>query len=227
LSVKQARYLRNREGFVGRHSDSAGQNYYPEHSVKLQKRGKWHVKHPPQTVIQAIRLANQVGYTKAAQILGLKNKTVKSWHKLRFLPKTGKYTFDQMMRLVRLARNLYLINQKALPMKCLKDATDAIPEMKWSSVKVFLVFEAMPTVPGFPLYADRMVNQKAEDYGSGLRKYSSVLGVDAPGNPPVVVDPVSRKEQTGQRIAPRQLGRRFAVESRVTSLIPRRHNDLL
>jgi hypothetical protein len=94
-------------------------------------------------------------------------------------------------------------------------------------VKLYLYFQAMPTVPGFPLYADRITNEKAELYGRGLRNYSAVLGVDFPRIPAEVQPPKSDQSKTAPRVVPRQKGRRFFPEGQVTSLLPSRKHNLL
>lgn len=167
-----------------------------------------------------------MGPAEAAKRMGLPYLTVKTWYFRRFLPKKGIYCFDEIMKVIRKARTTFMICEKD-PLWCLKAAIDDHPKMKWHSVKPFIFLQAMPTIPGFPLYADRKVNQKAEEYGLGLRRYSAVLGVEPPNIPAAVDHHASRTQQTGQRSAPRQKGRRFVVEGQVTSRLPHRDTDLL
>jgi len=181
-------------------------------------------QHPQDTVIRTLRLCYKYGIRKAAMIEGLSFNTVDYWFRRRFLPKTGRYTFEKMLLLVTNARAEYT-RTRFKPMSVLQHVTNRTEGMRWRAVKQYVYLQAMPTVPGFPLYADRMVNDKAELYGRGERKFSAVLGVEPPDTPAESGDLQSRTTQTGRAIAPRQKGRRFLVELQATTHLPPRYND--
>ena len=215
------------EGAVGRFSDSSSIGYYSYGTgLKSPKFSTGRVRHhPPETVIQALHLTYKFGLKKAATITGVPYATVQYWFQRRFLPKTGPYRFEKMMGLIYDARREYLIT-RFKPLTCVIHACDR-QEMRWRTVRQYLYLQAMPTVPGFPLYADRMVNDKAELYGRGERKFSAVLGVEPPNSESEPVGPEGHKKQTAPATKPPQKGRTFLVELRATGRLPHRSNDLL
>jgi hypothetical protein len=209
-----------KDGAVGRFADSGVLNHYTYGTPRNRDRGKiW--RHPNATVISAIRLAEEIGQRKAASQLKIPYKTVETWCRLRFLPKTGKHTFPKMLQLVTLARRYYRVS-KLGPITCLKWAVARTPDLKWGSVKVFLYFQAMPTLPGFPLYADPIANEKAELYGRGLRSFSAVLGVEPPDTGRECESRPVVQGRNGRPVVPRQKGRTFFPEGQVSTLLPSR-----
>jgi len=215
------------EGAVGRFSDSASMRYYSYGTgLKSAKLSTGRIRHhPPETVRLALHLTYKFGLKKASTITEVPYATVQYWFQRRFLPKTGPYRFEKMMGLIYDARREYQIT-RFKPLTCLIHACDR-KGMRWRTVRQYLYLQAMPTVPGFPLYADRMVNDKAELYGRGERKFSAVLGVEPPDNASAPADPESRTKQTGPTTKPPQKGRRFLVELQATGRLPHRSNDLL
>lgn len=201
--------------------------FRPTDQPKRKENGRIR-RHDNALVIRVLHLCDDHyhSYKEVAKIVGLPRWTVVSWYRRRFLPKTGKYTFERMMHLVMIARRFYLVS-KVDPMKCLKWATDREANMVWPQVRIYVYAQAMPTLPGFPLYADRIVNQKAELYGLGRRRYSAVCGVDPPRIPAEVEAVASDPKQTVRSTVPRQKGRKFVVEGQVSTLIPGRQFDLL
>jgi len=183
-------------------------------------------QHSQDVVIRILRQCYKVGCKKASEIEGISYHTVQYWFRRRFLPKTGPYTFERMLLLVTNARAEYT-RTRFKPMSVLQHVTDRTEGMRWRAVKQYVYLQAMPTVPGFPLYADRMANDKAELYGRGERRYSAVLGVEPPDTSSEADNPQSRTTQTGRAIAPRQKGRRFLVELQATTHLPPRYNDRL
>jgi hypothetical protein len=228
LTVKQVIERQRMEGAVGRFSDSSSIGYYSYGTgLKSPTIATGRIRsHPRETVRMALQLTYKFGWMKAAAITEVPFATVKYWYQRRFLPKTGPYTFEKMLELIRDARREYLIT-RFKPITCVQHAIDRTGTMRWRTVKQYLYLQAMPTVPGFPLYADRMVNDKAELYGRGERKFSAVLGVEPPDKNSAPAGPESHTKQTVPKVAPRQKGRRFLVELSATGRLPQRSNDLL
>ena len=144
---------------------------------------------------------------------------------MRFLPKTGRFSFERVLPVIAKARTLYLATRLA-PVTCLLKAIDSVG-MSRSSWKVYLFAQALPTLPGYPLYADRLVNEKAERYGQGLRRYGAVMGVDHPNIPAEVERPRSDPARIAPSSKPAQIGRTFVRELQVKTLIPSRKYSLL
>lgn len=231
LTGKQRQHYRRRqrsEGATGRFCDSGAMRYHSYGTgIKPAKLNSGRIRrHDNDLVIRTLKLCYEIGTTKAAKAGGISYGTAYSWFRRRFLPKTGSYTFSQMIKLITLARRYYLVS-KCNPLTCLRWAVDRMPKMTWREVRQYLYLQAMPTLPGFPLYADRMVNEKAERYGLGHRRYSAVLGVEPPHTPAEVSPVGGDPKRTGPRSAPRQKGRRFVVEGQVTTRLPPRKYDLL
>lgn len=184
-------------------------------------------RYPVSVVLSALRIVYDIGAKKTGEVLGISPLIVEEWRRKRFLPKTGRYTFPKMLALVTLARRYYLCSRIA-PVTALKWAVARTPSMNWITVKIYLYFEAMPTVPGYPLYADRVANEKAERYGLGLRNYGSVFGVDHPHIPAEVrPSPQASRSRSEPQRQTRQLGRKFVREGQATSLLPSRKYNLL
>jgi len=207
---------------MDRMTDSGTFRFHPKRSRgELRSRVR---AYPPMLIRRAIEMSYKMGVAETAELMGVKETTIHQWKFKRFLPKAGRYCFAEWMDCMRLAKGIYAAS-RTNPVKCVQIAA-ARKGMNWNSVKVYIYFQAVPTVVGFSLYADRIVNLKAEQYGLGLRRYAAVLGVDHPDIEAEIHPPTSLESPTGKRSVPRQLGRRYVVELQVTSLIPARKHVL-
>lgn len=119
---------------------------------------------------------------RIAKILGIPQTTVQNWLEQTTLPikPTSPYTFAKMLACVTLAKHLYRQKFDADPKRCLWEAIRRTPTMKRSSVKVYLSLEAVPTLPGFPLYADQAVQARCEALGRGERKRGTDIFDETP-----------------------------------------------
>lgn len=215
-------HYRRSEGALNRFADAGTLGFVAlaDDPKRFRKRGGARKMWPVKTTLDAIRMYNRTrSICTVSDELGVPYFTVKHWVRQRFLPKTGPYRFERMMALVAVARNLYLVSSRD-PVGCIYHALNRFPEMRWRAIKVYLYLEAMPTIPGFPLYADRKVNLAAERYGLGLRRYGHALGIEHPDIPAEAHPSDTPATQTAPASKPRQKGRTFLVEGRVTSLIP-------
>lgn len=183
-------------------------------------------RHPNDVVLNAIRLCATHSTAVTAEITGVKYFTIRTWNEKRFLPATGPYRYESVMQVIRVARTIYLQSHYS-PVTCVVHALRRFPKLRWVKFKQYLYFEAMPTIPGFPLYADRKVNAAAELYGLGRRRYGHVLGIDHPRIPAEVPKGSKHSSQSGRASAPVQKGRRFLVEVAVSRKIPTRKRHLL
>jgi hypothetical protein len=105
-----------------------------------------------------------------ARKLGMPRSVV-NWTTQTTLPvkPTSLYTFARMLACVTLARNLYRAKFSPNCRHCLIEAVKRTPPMKWTSVDVYLSLEAVPSLAGFPLYADQAVQARCEALGRGER----------------------------------------------------------
>lgn len=183
-------------------------------------------KHPPDLVIRVLQMiAAGQSHLEVAKIVGVNPVSAKNWYRMRFLPKTGQFSFKRVLPVIAKARTLYLATRSA-PVTCLLNAVNSVG-MSRSSWKVYLFAQALPTLPGYPLYADRLVNEKAERYGQGLRRYGAVMGVDHPDIRAEVEPPRSDSSRTAPVAKPPQIGRVFVRELQVTTPMPSRKYNLL
>lgn len=178
-------------------------------------------RHPRSVVESCIRLANEHGIKHASQMTGVKVTTVKSWVRLRFLPKTGPMRFENVMLLVRHAAR---INRQKFIDDPVRSLWQAAKErgLNWNTVKLYLYMEAFPTIPGFKLYANLIVNKAAEEYGSGVRNYGHALGLPHKNIPPYRFRNKGDPSRNGKSSVPPQKHRKFLIELREDSPMPRR-----
>jgi hypothetical protein len=106
-----------------------------------------------------------------ARALGIPRTTVENWTTQSKLPvkPTSPYTLPRMLALVTLARRLWQKKFSPDPKKCFWEAVRLTPTMKSASVAVYLSLEAIPALPGYPLYADQSVQARCEALARGER----------------------------------------------------------
>lgn len=113
-----------------------------------------------------------MGQFEIAAKLGIPRTTIENWVGQTKLPvrPTSPYTLARMLAMVRIARNLWRQKFSTKPRACLIEAVRRSSPMKWNAVKVYLCLEAIPALPGFPLYADQSVQARCELLAQGKRE---------------------------------------------------------
>lgn len=130
-------------------------------------------KYTTEQVTNAILLCSQMPMSKVSEATGIPEGSLHAWYYRRKLPKTGPWCFANVMKLIRAAKEIYdgrdlYANRQKRVMWCMRKALWNCG-MSYRMFRVYLKFEAIPTVPGFPLYADPASQQRAEECGLGLR----------------------------------------------------------
>ena len=123
------------------------------------------------TVLRCIRLGQDHSVTFVSTALGIPVKTVNTWLGISRLPVTGNHTVEKMVELLHRAEMIWR-RKGTTPMNAMREATES-SGLKWSSIKVFMFAGCFPAIPTFPLYADPVMQMRAEQIGRGLRRHVS------------------------------------------------------
>ncbi|MFB1500804.1 hypothetical protein [Thiocapsa sp. N5-Cardenillas] len=182
-------------------------------------------RHPIETLHRALKLMDQHSNREIAAMLGIPVRSIESWRDMRFLPKTGKLSFPNVIKLIERARLIFQ-TRNLDPMMSLREAC-AQMGFNLNSVNVYLCHEALPTLPGFPLYRDARCQAQCEAYGLGLRPCGGLFGLPVPDT--LRKHPPSSQAAQSPSVPaskPPRSGRPFVREVRATVLLPRRTHYL-
>jgi hypothetical protein len=137
-------------GFVTRFSINAanGESAARKHNKFAYKRFA-----SPEATLHAVRLAMTVGVAEACRRLGLKEQTLRTWIKLRRPQPAGRYSGQNLRKLVLLARELYAKGEPARRIGAMKRAARQL-DMKWSSLLVHINMECVAVPSDWPIYQD-------------------------------------------------------------------------
>lgn len=119
--------------------------------------------------------------------MGIPIPTIKMWRTRRRLPQTGRYTLPKLLRVVIGARRI--ARTRGLPPRLSLRLSAQANGMKWSTLRVLLTFELVPTFPGFRLYRDEQSQLRCEALGRGERSAGNPLSDQLPVPDPPAVDP--------------------------------------
>lgn len=131
---------------------------------------------------EAVALAAKIGITEAAIKLGLLQRgehhaksVLHTWYYRRRLPKTGRYSLPEMLKIISRARDIWRAanaaggNHLSRVWHALFRAAVIEGGLNVRSLRVYLCMEAIPALPGFQLYQDPATQQRCEELAAGLR----------------------------------------------------------
>lgn len=143
----------------------------------------------PEQTVHAVRLALTLGIRAAAERLKVNFETLHTWVKLRRPQKTGKYSAENLRRLVVLAMQIQKSQGVVKKMNALQMAAKRL-DMKWSSLAVHFNMECVATPANFPIYQDPDAQSRMERLWNGTGNGSPLADLEPyPDDYFVNVDP--------------------------------------
>jgi hypothetical protein len=125
---------------------------------------------------EAVRLMQTRTMNEVAKLLNVPFGTLYTWKHRSRLPKTGRYTKQEYLKIMWIAKARWTKGE-GTEIQCLREAVRRSGTMTWKSVKVHMCFETVPAVPGFRIYSDPNVQLRCEAYGRGEIEASSPLAL--------------------------------------------------